>query len=163
MTMMEARSLFLFSVRAVIMFVIWAMCQLPRSWKIEVDVDMIIQGITMERNGRRENAGAWPEAPTMAQYQSSSTAEPPSSPSSATSSTPTSSTTLSSPPSGRSGTVSRVEIRARWMAHLTQSARFIPYFYTTSSAPVETACNSCVFEDYMEELLGICEYFDILT
>ena len=147
MTMMEAQSLFLFSVRALIMFIIWARCQLPRSWNIEVDVDLIIQAITMDRCGHRENAGSCPEAPTMAQYLSSSTEERSSPPSS-----PTPAAT-----SSRSGTVSRVEIHARWKAHLERSTRFIPYFYTTTSASGETECEACTFEEYMEELLGICE------
>lgn len=125
--MMEDRSLFLFTVRSIVMFVIWSMCQLPRSWNIHVDVDLLLKSITMERCGERVDAGTWPEAPTMAQYHQTAGEEAPRS--ADPDLTPTHLR------SERSGSVCRVAIHERWAEHTVAMARYMPHAYTTAKAP----------------------------
>ena len=122
---MEPKSLFQFSVNSIIMFIIWAMCQLPRSWNIQVDVDKIMQAITMEVNGQRVSADPWPEAPTMAQYQQQSSST--SSPSSTSSSFSTNTPSPSDLP--KSGSVSRVEVHQQWIQHVKNMSKYNPHEY----------------------------------
>ena len=65
---MQPESIFLFAVRGIIMFMIYALSQLPLSWQIRVDVDKVIESITMQKKDERFNAGPWPEAPVMSQF-----------------------------------------------------------------------------------------------
>ena len=39
MAIMEAQSIFFFTVRTIIMIIIWCMAQLPAAWKVDVDID----------------------------------------------------------------------------------------------------------------------------
>lgn len=117
MAIMEAQSLFLFTVRAMIMLVVWCMAQLPPAWKVEVDVDQIIRAITMERNGSRVDAGPWREAPTLEQFTSQAVGD-------------TSSTTSST-----SGSVSRVQAHADWKAYCESRKSIVPSKHASYNGP----------------------------
>ena len=114
---MEAQSLFLFTVRAMIMLVVWCMAQLPPAWKVEVDVNQIIRAITMERNGSRVDAGPWREAPTLEQFTSQAVGD-------------TSSTTSST-----SGSVSRVQAHADWKAYCESRKSIVPSKHASYNGP----------------------------
>ena len=117
MAIMEAQSLFLFTVRAMIMLVIWCMAQLPPAWKVEVDVDQIIRAITMERNGSRVDAGPWREAPTLEQFTSQVIGN--------------TSSTISS----TSGSVGRVHAHADWKAYCKSRKSIVPFKHASYNGP----------------------------
>lgn len=117
MAIMEAQSLFLFTVRAMIMLVIWCMAQLPAAWKVEVDVNQIIRAITMERNGSRVDAGPWLEAPTLDQFTSQAVGD------------------TSSPSSSTSGSASRVQAHASWRAYCESRKCIVPSKHASYNGP----------------------------
>ena len=45
---MSAKSLFTFTVRALVQHVVWCLSQLPRSWNVNVDVDQLMRAVTMD-------------------------------------------------------------------------------------------------------------------
>lgn len=148
LTMMEDRSLFLFTVRSIVMFVIWSLCQLPRSWNIDVDVDLLIKSITMQRGDERIDAGVWLEAPTMAQYRLSGDNAPSHSP--ILHATPDA--TIIDPTCERSGSISRVAIHAQWNEHVAAMTRFMPHAYTTAKVPQCVESCDGMHEDVDEDI-----------
>lgn len=112
MALMQPLSLFLYTVRGIIMFMMWALCQLPQSWNIQVDVAQVIDAITMQVGETRQSAGPWPEAPTMAELNGSA---------------PAASDPLSADVDNCSGTRQRDEIQQRWKARTANVKRYIPF------------------------------------
>lgn len=76
---MEPRSLFLYTVRGIVMFMTWSLSQLPASWDVQLDVDQVMNAVTMREGDSRVSAGPWPEAPTLEQLRGSSSTTPASS------------------------------------------------------------------------------------
>ena len=113
MAIMEAQSIFLFTVRTIIMIIIWCLAQLPAAWKVDVDVDQIIRSITMERDGLRVDAGPWLEAPTLKQFASHAN--------------------ISS--GATSGSISRVEVHNNWKAYCESRKSIIPFKHASYTGP----------------------------
>lgn len=63
---MTSYSLFVFTVRGIVLFIVWVLRQLPSSWDVQVDRDAIIRAITIAgpEAGSRRDAGHWHESPS---------------------------------------------------------------------------------------------------
>ena len=121
---MEPKSIFLFTVRALIMIIVWSMSQLPVCWDVTVDVEKILEAISMKDGDTRFNAGPWPEAPSMEQFG-----------------------TPSSPPSPAA---CRPEVFASWEAFCKERSTLIPSSHATYSGPAVFA--DAIDEDHVEDL-----------
>lgn len=84
---MQPHSLFVWTIRSIIIFMFWALAQLPDSWDVQVDLDQVVGAITMQNGSQRRNAGPWAEAPSTRRSKYTAGSSSDSSPDSATSTT----------------------------------------------------------------------------